>query len=209
MRNGCEYGVVSTLPSYTGTEWDIVPPGQCRSVIVPQGAYRFAYGQGTSFAAPIVSGVAALAWQVEPRLASEQVAEVLIRSAHQTRGHGWNPYTGAGEVDAAAATALARTFDVTSPRAKGTAHRRGASVSISVRKVKDRTESGRKLAGRVRYGLLVSRDGGKGFNVLVSSRRRPFHKTVLLRGPNANVFAATACDANGNCGVKRLGRFRP
>ena len=149
MRSGCEYGVVSTLPSYTGTEWDIVPPGQCRSVIVPQGAYRFAYGQGTSFAAPIVSGVAALAWQVEPRLASEQVAEVLIRSARQTRGRGWNPYTGAGVVDAAAATALARTFDVTSPPAKGTAHRRGGSVSIRVRKVKDRTEQ-RAQAGRPR-----------------------------------------------------------
>ena len=209
MRNGCEFGVVSTLPSYTGTEWDVVPPGQCRSVIVPQGAYRFAYGQGTSFAAPIVSGVAALAWQIEPRLASEQVAEVLIRSARQTRGRGWNPFTGAGVVDAAAATALARTFDVTSPRANGTAHRRGASVSIRVRKAKDRTEHGRELAGRVRYGVLVSRDGGRRFDVLVSSRRRPFQKTVRLRGSKANVFAVTACDANGNCGVKRLGRFRP
>jgi subtilisin family serine protease len=209
MRTGCEYGVVSTLPSYTGTEWDIVPPGQCRSVIVPQGPYRFAYGQGTSFSAPIVSGVAALAWQVEPRLASEQVAEVLIRSARQTRGRGWNPYTGAGVVDAAAATALARTFDVISPPAKGTAHRRGGSVSIRVKKVVDRTDSGHRLAGHVRYGLLVSRDGGRGYNVLVSSRRRPFRMTVPLRGSRPNVFAVTACDANGNCGVKRLGRFRP
>jgi outer membrane protein assembly factor BamB len=31
---------------------------------------------------------------------------------------------------------------------------------------------------------------------------------VRLRGRRVNVILATACDANGNCGVKRLGRFR-
>jgi hypothetical protein len=134
---------------------------------------------------------------------------VLIRSARQTRGRGWNPFTGAGLVDAATATALARTFDVTSPPAKGTAHRSGGSVSIRVKPVKDRTESGHRLAGHVRYGLLVSRDGGRGYNVLVSGRPRPFRRTVRLRGSRPNVFAVSACDANGNCGVKPLGRFRP
>ena len=92
-------------------------------MILPQGGVRFAYGQGTSFAAPIVSGIAALVWQVEPRLASEQVAEVLIRSARQTVGRGWNEFTGAGVVDGAAAAALARTYDVTAPKAKGRARR--------------------------------------------------------------------------------------
>ena len=52
---------------------------------------QYAYGEGTSFAAPIVSGLAALAWQVESRLASEQVADVLVRSAD---GGGWNEFTG-------------------------------------------------------------------------------------------------------------------
>src|SRR5829696_151095 len=100
----CTTGLLSTLPAFTRTEWDIVPPGTCPSRLVPQGTVRFAYGQGTSFSAPIVSGIAALAWQVEPRLASEQVAEVLDRSARQTVGTGWNEYTGAGIVDGKAAT---------------------------------------------------------------------------------------------------------
>ena len=83
-------------------------PAQHLSIaVVPFGGSRFAYGQGTSFAAPIVSGIAALVWQVEPRLASEQVAEVLIRSARQTLGRGWNEFTGAGVVDGKAATDLA------------------------------------------------------------------------------------------------------
>jgi subtilisin family serine protease len=204
----CRFGVLSTLPAFTGTEWDQAPPGTCPSRLVPQGGLRFAYGQGTSFAAPIVSGIAALAWQVEPRLASEQVAEVLIRSAHQTKGRGWNQFTGAGVVDGKAATDLARSYDVTSPRAKGRARRSGGRVNVRVNKVKDRSESGRELAGHVTYGLLVSRDGGNGYDLVVSGRRRPFRKAIRLRGSRVNVFVASACDGNGNCGFKRLGRFK-
>jgi hypothetical protein len=204
----CTAGVLSTLPASLGTEWDAVPPGVCPSRIVASNGVRFAYGQGTSFAAPIVSGIAALTWQVEPRLASEQVAEVLIRSARQTVGSGWNQYTGAGIVDGKAATELARAYDVTSPRAKGRASRSGGRVTVRVRRVKDRSETGRETAGHVTYGLLVSRDGGRDYDVVVSGRRGAFRKAVRLRGAKANVFVATACDGNGNCGVKRLGRFR-
>jgi subtilisin family serine protease len=202
----CDAGVLSTLPASLGTEWDA--PGVCPSRIVSSNGVRFAYGQGTSFAAPIVSGIAALTWQVEPRLASEQVAEVLIRSARQTFGAGWNEYTGAGIVDGKAATDLARAYDVTSPRAKGRASRSGGSVTVRVRKVNDRSEPGRETAGHVTYGLLVSRDGGNDYDLVVSGRRRAFRKAVRLRGAKANVFVASACDGNGNCGVKRLGRFR-
>jgi subtilisin family serine protease len=204
----CTAGVLSTLPGSLGTEWDMVPPGVCPSRIVLANGVRFAYGQGTSFAAPIVSGIAALTWQVEPRLASEQVAEVLIRSARQTVGAGWNQYTGAGIVDGKAATDLARAYDVTSPRARGRASRSGGRVTVRVRKVRDRSEPGRETAGRVTYGLLVSRDGGDDYDVVVSGRRRAFRTAVRLRGAKANVFVASACDGNGNCGVKRLGRFR-
>jgi subtilisin family serine protease len=204
--SGCEHGVLSTLPANTGTEWD--NPESCSRLVPDPSGARFAYGEGTSFAAPIVSGIAALVWQVERRLASEQVAEVLIRSARQTRGTGWNEFTGAGIVDGAAAAALARTYDVTSPRARGWARRRGARVSVRVRSTRDRTEPGRELAGGVRYGLLVSRDG-RPFRAAISRRRRPFRHAVRLRGRRLNVILASACDANGNCGVKRLGRFRP
>jgi subtilisin family serine protease len=205
----CTTGVLSTLPASLGTEWDPpFPVGTCPSRLVPQGAVRFAYGQGTSFAAPIVSGIAALVWQVEPRLASEQVAQVLIRSARQTRGRGWNQFTGAGVVDGKAATDLARAYDVTSPKAKGKAKRSGATVSVRVNKVKDRSERGREVAGHITYGLLISRDGGRSYDPVVSGRHRAFRKAFRLKGRRLNVFVATACDGNGNCGIKRLGRFR-
>jgi subtilisin family serine protease len=207
-EDDCTTGVFSTLPAFTGTEWDIPEPGTCPSRVIASPEGRYGYAQGTSFASPIVAGIAALTWQVEPRLASEQVAEVLIRSADQHLGHGWNQYTGAGVVDGRGAVALARTYDVISPRVRGSAHRSGGSVTVRLRRVRDRSEPGREVAGHVSYGLLVSRDAGRNYNVVVSGRHRAFRKAVRLKGKRANVFVATACDSNGNCGIKRLGRFR-
>jgi subtilisin family serine protease len=200
---GCQYGVFSTLPANT-TEWD--RPMSC-SLTFAQGAARFAYGEGTSFSTPVAAGIAALAWQVEPRLASEQVADVLVRSARQTVGTGWNEFTGSGVVDGRAATALARAYDVTSPRVRASARRRGNRVAVRVRGSADRTDPGRELAGRVSYSLFVSRDGGRRFRPAAEGRRRPFRRTVRVRGRLANVVVAAACDGNGNCSLKRLGRF--
>ena len=66
----------------------------------------------------------------------------------------------------------------------------------------------RARAAALTYGLLVSRDGGRSYDVAASRRRRPFSKSVRIRGARKNVLVATACDGNGNCGVKVLGRFR-
>ena len=204
--SGCEFGVLSTLPALNQTVWD--DPLSCSLVFALPEA-RYGYAEGTSFSAPIVAGVAALVWQVERRLASEQVAEVLTRSARQTIGRGWNEFTGAGIVDGAAATALARTYDVTAPLARGSARRAGGTVRVRLRRTRDRTEAGRELAGGIRYGLVVSRDGGESFDALARGRRNPISRDVRLRGGRANLLVATACDGNGNCGVTRLGRFRP
>jgi subtilisin family serine protease len=197
----CQFGVFSTLPASSGTEWD--KPESCSHVFT-DGTARYAYGEGTSFAAPIVSGLAALAWQAEHRLASEQVADVMVRSAN---GGGWNQFTGAGIVDAKAAVDIAAAYDVTSPRARGRTRRRGNRVKAILRRTTDRTDPGHELAGSVTYGLLVSRDGGRRFGIVASMRRRPFTKNVRIRGRRRNVLVGTACDGNGNCGVKVLGRF--
>jgi subtilisin family serine protease len=205
--SGCDAGVLSTLPPGGGTDWD--DPRSCSRLVADPSGARFAYGEGTSFAAPIVSSLAALVWQVESRLASEQVAEVLARSARQTRGRGWNEFTGRGVVDGLAATSLARTYDVTPPRARATASRAGSRVFVRVRRARDRTERGRELAGRLTYNLVVSRDGGRDFDAVIQGRRRPFAHAVTLRGARRNVIVATVCDRNGNCGVSRLGSYDP
>jgi subtilisin family serine protease len=203
---GCELGVFSILPASPTTVWD--DPLSC-SRLFSQGGARFAYGQGTSFAAPLVAGIAALTWQVEPRLASEQVADVLVRSARQTEGTGWNERTGSGVVDGAAATALARTYDVTPPRKRGRARRRdGTHVAVRLSRVSDRTVRGRELAGHLTYSVLVSRDGGRSYAVAVR-KRKPLRRVIRLKGSKLNAVATAVCDRNGNCAIKRLGKFRP
>lgn len=198
----CEFGVFSTLPANGGTEWD--RPDSCSRVFT-DGSARYAYGEGTSFAAPIVSGLAAVAWQAEPRLASEQVADVMVRSA---TGGGWNEFTGAGVVDGKAAVDIATRYDVVGPRARGSARRRGNRVKATVARSQDRTDPGDELAAALTYSLLVSRDGGRSFGFVARGRPRPFSRNVRIRGRRKNVLVGTACDGNGNCGVKVLGRFR-
>jgi subtilisin family serine protease len=203
-KAGCAFGVFSTLPGIAG-DWD--RPDLCNQVFT-QAASRFAYGEGTSFATPIASGIAALVWQVEPRLASDQVADVIVRSARQSGGAGWNEFTGSGVVDGGAATALARRYDVAPPRVRASVRRVDNRIAIRVSRSSDRTQEGREVAGRVRHGLLVSRDGGESYFMAVNWRRRPFRKTIRIRGSRANLLVAAACDGNGNCAARRLGRFR-
>ena len=198
----CRFGVFSTLPPSTSPSWS---DGECPRVVRGALGGDYGYGEGTSFAAPIVSGLATLAWQAQPRLASEQVADVLIRSA---AGSGWNQFTGAGVADGMHAVEIARVYDVLSPRPRGRARRRGNRVRVTVARSRDRTLPGDELAGRVTYRLLLSRDGGTNFSVVSTRRRRPFTRTVRIRGRRANVIVTAACDGNGNCGIKRLGRFR-
>jgi subtilisin family serine protease len=198
----CRHGVFSTLPASTTPTWN---EGECPRVFTGASGEHYAYGEGTSFAAPIVSGLAALAWQAESRLASEQVADVMTRSAN---GSGWNEFTGAGVVDGEAAVEAARRYDVLPPRARGRTRRRGNRVRATIVRSTDRAHPGDDVAGRVTYSMLVSRNGGRSYQVLASRRSRPFSKNVTLRGRRLNVLVSTTCDGNGNCGVKRLGRFR-
>jgi hypothetical protein len=205
---GCAEGVFSTIPLITfRTLWD--DADSCSRVFTDVGG-RWAYGEGTSFAAPLASGIAALAWQVEPELASEQVADVLVRSARQTlRGPRWNEFTGAGIVDGGAAVQLARVYDTRAPRTRGRARRRGRrAVAVTLSRVRDRSEPGHERAGHVSYAVLVSRDGGSSYGLVVRPRPRPFTEVLHLRGRRSHLFVASVCDGNGNCSSRRLGSFR-
>ena len=196
----CRFGVFSTLPANT-TEWDD-PQKSCNDVF--NVGERYAYGEGTSFAAPIVSGLAALAWQAERRLTSTQVADVMVRSAN---GDGWNEFTGAGVVDGKKAVDIAATYDVVAPRARGKIRRKGNRARVTVARTRDRTEAGDELAGALSYAVLVSRDNGRSFSVL-RERRRPFSVSVRIRGPKVNRIFSSVCDGNFNCDDKLLGRFK-
>ncbi len=157
----CAHGDFSTIPVSTNTtEWDDASDS-CNNVFQPDttpGAGRWAYGEGTSFSAPIVSAVAALVRQANPVLTPAQVADVIRRSATQTFGTGWNEYTGAGIVNANAAVAVARTYDTTPPTAVFTAVPKVGGIQADLTAT-DVADPGKTVAGGVTLTLEESRDG--------------------------------------------------
>jgi subtilisin family serine protease len=207
-QNGCSEGVFSTIPhSSFRTMWDEI--GGCNRTFVDSAGGRYGYAEGTSFSAPIAAGIAALAWQVNPQLASEQVGDVLARSAHQTiPGARWNQFTGRGVVDGQAALALSRVYDTTAPRPRGRIKRHGNRVVVSLSRVRDRTRKGHRLAGGLTYALLDSTSNGANFSFAVRPKTKPFKKTLRLTGRKRHLLVASVCDRNGNCASRKLGRFK-
>ncbi len=63
---------------------------------------------GTSAAAPICAGIAALVWSANPGLTNNQVLDIMARSCKKAEGSsGWNVFYGYGMPDAAEAVKLA------------------------------------------------------------------------------------------------------
>ena len=56
--------------------------------------------------------------------------------------------------------------------------------------------------------MLVSRDGGRSYAV-AARKRKPLQQVIRLKGSKLNAVATAVCDRNGNCAIKRLGKFRP
>jgi subtilisin family serine protease len=74
----------------------------------------YAYGTGTSYSAPQVSGAAALVWAANPSLTADEVIRILEQTA--SGGGKWNSATGYGVLDVAAA--VARALGVPPPARK-------------------------------------------------------------------------------------------
>ncbi len=81
-----------------GTSVDVCAPGVDIWSCVSGGGY--APVSGTSFAAPLVSGLAALIWSRQASFTHEQVRSILQSSAEDIGDTGWEPYYGSGRIDA-------------------------------------------------------------------------------------------------------------
>ncbi|MDC7123600.1 S8 family serine peptidase [Cellulomonas fimi] len=85
----------------------VTAPGEM--VAGPGTGGDYVYGSGTSFAAPMVSGVAALLAAHTPTLTPAQVEQRLVTTARDAGQRGRDAYYGAGIVDAAAAVTAGDT----------------------------------------------------------------------------------------------------
>jgi subtilisin family serine protease len=141
--------------SNTGTYVSLVAPGEnvFSAVSTSSPASRFprvalpgslaglyGYASGTSFAAPEVSGAAALVWAANPLLDAQAVAQVLKETA-SSQGT-WSPELGWGVLDVAAAVA----------RASGVQTQTAASVITLTAQVLKQPAA----AGMVRSAVVVA-----------------------------------------------------
>ncbi|WP_191300227.1 type VII secretion-associated serine protease mycosin [Lentzea cavernae] len=95
--------------SQIGTYVDLVAPGE--NVVAAAGPSGHDHWQGTSFAAPVVAGVAALVRSARPELSAAQVATRILATAAPARGGRGSAEYGAGVVDPYRAVTEALTGD--------------------------------------------------------------------------------------------------
>jgi subtilisin family serine protease len=100
FNTGCTVGILGAIPAVAT---DFEESGSCAVTLTHAGGARYAYAGGTSFAAPEVSGVAALVWSVKPSLTAIQVAGILEQTATRPDGTGWTSTAGWGVLNARAA----------------------------------------------------------------------------------------------------------
>ena len=206
-ETNCPGGVFSTLPS-EGQHTFADDPANCDSLFgAPESPVtgRYAYAQGTSFSAPIVSAVAALVLQANPGLHAAQIADVIRKTAHQTVGTGWNPHTGTGVVDALAAVTLARQYDTVAPTMSFGVVRTGAALATTLTSV-DSTGPGELPAGPGPETISLSTDD-KTFRAIASPTAAAPQSMVRIP-PGARIWIrGTACDALHNCTNQDVGPF--
>lgn len=99
-----------------GDDVDLSAPGQAILTTRQNGITD--YYSGTSFSAPLVSGLIALIWSANPSLDRDAVQNILFRSSKDLGTPGWDEYYGWGRIDAGEAVTLAKntvTEEVTNP----------------------------------------------------------------------------------------------
>jgi subtilisin family serine protease len=184
--------------SSTGTHLSLAAPGEnvfgavsaaasesrYPRISLPGSATGFyGYGSGTSFAAPQVTGAAALVWAANPKLRADEVASILEQTA---TGRGtWNPELGYGVLDVAAAVARAEAQPSAPAPLRLDGRRAGSRVALSWP----------SLAGAVSYRIAVAQNGGAE-RVLAPAATHTSASYALAKGKTYR-FTVAALDAAG------------
>jgi subtilisin family serine protease len=154
------------------------PPGRYpRSPLPGAASGLYGYASGTSFAAPQVSGAAALVWAANPLLTAAQVAQILKETA--SGGGRWTPELGFGVVDVAAAV--------------GRAQAGVPGVLLSGSRVDTHVQLNWS-GDSTRYSLSLSKDSSTATTVLSGPQTST---TLILARGHSYSFTVTALDATG------------
>jgi hypothetical protein len=171
---------------------DLAAPGL--SVITTKWGGVYGTASGTSFAAPVVSGVAALIWSVNPDFSPITVREILYDTAVDLGVGGWDEEFGRGRVDAAAALALAEStleaMDEVAPEVAFISPADGATLQ-NTSKVKVNAYDDVELAG-----VVLKIDG----TVLADDDAEPFEFVLIPSkfAAGSHELVVVATDTSGN-----------
>ena len=175
----------------------LVPGNDCRCRTTLQGDARFAYLQGTSMAAPMVAGVAAMARKLNPDATPRDIIRALKETATRPAGSGWNADVGWGTLDAAAAMNAVRAIDRRAP----TSRLRGEKRVRRARRVT------LKLTGADTAPPGLAPSGLDVYEVYRSANRRPYRRIKRTRRASLRIkvkpgslyrFYTVAVDKAGN-----------
>ena len=194
-------GIFSNFPG-NSTELEaggslLIPGRDCRCRRTFEGDSRYAYLQGTSMAAPIVAGVAAMARELNPDATAADVIRALKESATRPAGSGWGPELGWGIIDAAAAVNTVRAIDRRPPESKLTGRTRVRSARSVTLKL---TGADNATAGLQPSGLdvyEVFRSANRGAYRRIKRTRKPSYKLNVKPG-SLYRFYTVAVDEAGN-----------
>ena len=148
---------------------------QCRTAL--DGDSRYAYLQGTSMAAPIVAGIAAMARHLNPDASVAEIIQALKQTASRPAGSGWNPELGWGIIDAGAAMNAVRTIDRRAPTSKLTGRKR----------VKRARSVKLRLTGTDGARGALQPSGVAVYEVYRSANRRPYRRYKRTRKTSLRV----------------------
>jgi thermitase len=181
--------------SNRGNNLDLVAPGNNTTTLM---GGLYGAGGGTSFASPVVAGVAALVLSVNPSLKAGEVTDVLKQNADDLGNVGWDTTYGSGRVNAAkavlAALTTAGTADTAAPVVTITSPQMGQKVTGSTTSVQVLVTDNVRVARNELYvdGVLVATASTAPFTTKWNARKAT---------AGSHQLQCRAYDPSGNIGL--------
>ena len=181
--------------SNRGNNLDLVAPGNNTTTLM---GGLYGAGGGTSFASPVVAGVAALVLSVNPSLTAGEVTDVLKQNADDLGNVGWDTMYGSGRVNAAkavlAALTTAGTADTTAPVVTITSPQMGQKVTSSTTSVQVLVTDNVRVVRNELYvdGVLIATSSTAPFTTKWNARRAT---------AGSHELQCRAYDPSGNIGL--------